>query len=245
MIAEAFRRSETVHAGRARILIPEALLPAAAFELARKALERARGKYSRFIRETGGTRSKMAHSSKPRFPATKSHRLDPEALPRAVRRRKSRNQNAWCRRNRAPRDLLEILLESEAAAIVRGREARAFGSSSGGGRGSGARRIRRSGCWLTLAAENTLRVDAGRIDTVMNLVGELIIGKSMLQRAIAEFERAHAKDSLRGKFVRRSRVSIPRARRAAKIRDEDPHGSGRTTFPPVSAHRARRGQDAQ
>ena len=34
----------------------------------------------------------------------------------------------------------------------------------------------------------------------MNLVGELIIGKSMLQRAIAEFERRHAKDPLRGKF---------------------------------------------
>ena len=50
------------------------------------------------------------------------------------------------------------------------------------------------------AAENTLRVDAGRIDTVMNLVGELIIGKSMLQRTIAEFERRFAKDSLRGKF---------------------------------------------
>jgi len=49
-------------------------------------------------------------------------------------------------------------------------------------------------------AENTLRVDAGRIDTVMNLVGELIIGKSMLQRTIAEFERRFAKDALRGKF---------------------------------------------
>ena len=34
----------------------------------------------------------------------------------------------------------------------------------------------------------------------MNLVGELIIGKSMLQRTIAEFERRFAKDALRGKF---------------------------------------------
>jgi two-component system, chemotaxis family, sensor kinase CheA len=49
-------------------------------------------------------------------------------------------------------------------------------------------------------AENTLRVDAGRIDTVMNLVGELIIGKSMLHRTIAEFEQRHSKDPLRGKF---------------------------------------------
>src|SRR5271156_1370958 len=51
------------------------------------------------------------------------------------------------------------------------------------------------------AAENTLRVDAGRIDTVMNLVGEMIIGKSMLQRVMAEFERRHAKDPLRGKLA--------------------------------------------
>ena len=66
------------------------------------------------------------------------------------------------------------------------------------------------------AAENTLRVDAGRIDTVMNLVGELIIGKSMLQRAIAEFERRHAKDPLRGKFCGRAGVSIARARTSCK-----------------------------
>ncbi len=46
-----------------------------------------------------------------------------------------------------------------------------------------------------------LRVDAARIDTVMNLVGEMIIGKSMLQRAMAEFEKRHTKDPLRGKFA--------------------------------------------
>ena len=35
--------------------------------------------------------------------------------------------------------------------------------------------------------ENILRVEAGRIDNVLNLVGELIIGKSMLQQALGEF----------------------------------------------------------
>ena len=40
---------------------------------------------------------------------------------------------------------------------------------------------------LARAAEGTLRVEAGRINTVMNLVGELIIGKSMLQRAIRDW----------------------------------------------------------
>jgi two-component system chemotaxis sensor kinase CheA len=53
---------------------------------------------------------------------------------------------------------------------------------------------------LSHVAENTLRVDATRIDTVMNLVGELIIGKSMLYRTIIEFEQRFAKDPLRGKF---------------------------------------------
>jgi two-component system chemotaxis sensor kinase CheA len=50
------------------------------------------------------------------------------------------------------------------------------------------------------AVENILRVDAERIDSVLNLVGELIIGKSMLQQAFAEFARHVPKDSLRGRF---------------------------------------------
>jgi len=48
--------------------------------------------------------------------------------------------------------------------------------------------------------ENILRVDAGRIDSVLNLVGELIIGKSMLQQALSEFSKRYPKDLLRGKF---------------------------------------------
>ena len=52
----------------------------------------------------------------------------------------------------------------------------------------------------TSAAETVLRVEAERIDNVLNLVGELIIGKSMLQQAMQEFARRFAKDSLRGRF---------------------------------------------
>jgi two-component system, chemotaxis family, sensor kinase CheA len=48
--------------------------------------------------------------------------------------------------------------------------------------------------------ENTLRVDASRIDAAMNLVGELIIGRSMLTRALVEFDQRHAKDPLRAKL---------------------------------------------
>ncbi len=49
--------------------------------------------------------------------------------------------------------------------------------------------------------ENLLRVDAGRIDNVLNLVGELIIGKSMLQQALIEFSKRYPKELLRGKFA--------------------------------------------
>ena len=50
-------------------------------------------------------------------------------------------------------------------------------------------------------AESSLRVDASRIDAVMNLVGELIIGKSMLHRTLSEFDQKHAKDPMRAKFA--------------------------------------------
>ena len=52
-----------------------------------------------------------------------------------------------------------------------------------------------------IVQENILRVDAGRIDSVLNLVGELIIGKSMLQQALNEFSKRYPKELLRGKFA--------------------------------------------
>ena len=98
-----------------------------------------------------------------------------------------------------PRDVLDILVESEAAAV----SASVGGESAEDGEMEDEDEAQSSSPPAGLAhavAENTLRVDAGRIDTVMNLVGELIIGKSMLQRTVAEFERRFAKDALRGKF---------------------------------------------
>jgi len=50
-------------------------------------------------------------------------------------------------------------------------------------------------------AENVLRVDAERIDNVLNLVGELIIAKSMVQQAVFEFARRFPKDTLRSRFA--------------------------------------------
>ena len=54
---------------------------------------------------------------------------------------------------------------------------------------------------VAAAQENLLRVEASRIDNVLNLVGELIIGKSMLQQALNEFSKRYPKELLRGKFA--------------------------------------------
>ncbi|HTD21776.1 MAG TPA: chemotaxis protein CheA [Terriglobales bacterium] len=50
------------------------------------------------------------------------------------------------------------------------------------------------------AADSTLRVDVERIDTLMNLVGELILGKSMLHQTITEFEKSFRKHPLHVRF---------------------------------------------
>jgi two-component system chemotaxis sensor kinase CheA len=49
-------------------------------------------------------------------------------------------------------------------------------------------------------SETLLRVDAEKIDSVLNLVGELIIAKSMLHQAINEFDKRHPKDPLKMRF---------------------------------------------
>jgi two-component system chemotaxis sensor kinase CheA len=54
---------------------------------------------------------------------------------------------------------------------------------------------------LKAIGENTLRVEAERIDSVLNLVGELIVGKSMLGQALGEFGKRFPKDPLRAKFA--------------------------------------------
>jgi two-component system, chemotaxis family, sensor kinase CheA len=71
-------------------------------------------------------------------------------------------------------------------------------------------------------ADNILRVDAERIDNLLNLVGELIIGKSMLQRTLNEFARQHPKDSTRSRFADamafQSRVLTDLQRSVMKVR---------------------------
>ncbi|MGB6876717.1 MAG: chemotaxis protein CheA, partial [Candidatus Acidiferrales bacterium] len=118
-------------------------------------------------------------------------------------------------------DLLEVLLQAEA---------RASGVASvtpASHRDAPPRAIdepaeREKTAATRLAADHTLRVDADRIDTVLNLIGELIIGKSMLHRTIIEFDKRHAKDPLRSRFADalalQSRVLEELQRSVMKIR---------------------------
>jgi len=90
-------------------------------------------------------------------------------------------------------ELLGDLLEAQAAQVVAGA---AETAENGAPINPGS-----SGSVATAVAESTLRVDATRIDAVMNLVGELIIGKSMLNRTLTEFDQKHARDPLRAKLA--------------------------------------------
>jgi len=97
-----------------------------------------------------------------------------------------------------PRDALQILLEAETVAessliaSIDSGHSESPGEDAAGSPGAPGGILGSSEAWL--------RVETGRIDTVMNLIGELIIGKSMLHRAIAEFDQKFPKDSLRNRL---------------------------------------------
>jgi len=90
-------------------------------------------------------------------------------------------------------ELLGDLLEAQAAKVVAGAAEKPEATA--------AAKAASPASAATTVAESTLRVDATRIDAVMNLVGELIIGKSMLNRTLTEFDQKHARDPLRAKLA--------------------------------------------
>jgi two-component system, chemotaxis family, sensor kinase CheA len=91
-------------------------------------------------------------------------------------------------------DLLGDILEAQAADVARTSE-----NPANGGNGESLKPAAGSSA-AAAVVESTLRVDASRIDAVMNLVGELIIGKSMLNRALTELDQRHARDPVRAKL---------------------------------------------
>jgi two-component system, chemotaxis family, sensor kinase CheA len=90
-------------------------------------------------------------------------------------------------------ELLGDLLDAQAAQVV--------AQAAEQGESSDAAKSGQAASAVATVAESTLRVDANRIDAVMNLVGELIIGKSMLHRALTEFDQRHARDPVRAKLA--------------------------------------------
>jgi two-component system chemotaxis sensor kinase CheA len=87
-------------------------------------------------------------------------------------------------------ELLGELLEAQAASVA----------SQAATAGSQTDPVKAPASVAATIAESTLRVDAARIDAVMNLVGELIIGKSMLHRGLTELDQRHARDPVRAKL---------------------------------------------
>jgi two-component system chemotaxis sensor kinase CheA len=97
-----------------------------------------------------------------------------------------------------PRDALQILLEPETAAESTMTASTDNGHSESAVEGAAGSPGTTGG--LLGSNEAWLRVETGRIDTVMNLIGELIIGKSMFHRAVNEFDQKFPKDPLRNRL---------------------------------------------
>jgi two-component system, chemotaxis family, sensor kinase CheA len=201
MIVEALRRGENVY-NITMQLDPESLLPAAAFELARKSLEAA----GRILALRPETATEGCQSIQAALATTKTADWIRKRcqVPSVV---SSISVDRAPVLQSPPRDLLEILIESEAKAIsgnlVATAESVLAPAVTPAHTHEDEEEVHEHSAtgMAHAASENMLRVDAHRIDAVMNLVGEMIIGKSMLQRAMSEFERRHSKDPIRGKLA--------------------------------------------
>ena len=72
------------------------------------------------------------------------------------------------------------------------------------------------------ATENLLRIDAERIDTVLDLAGELIIARSTLQQVLVDFTKKFGTDPIRARFAdalaKQSQVMYKLQRSVMKIR---------------------------
>ena len=187
MISEALHRGESVFNVALRV-DPKSSMRAAAFQLIRNVLH--------------GCGTVIALR-----PEDNSAAASVEVVEAALA--SSQSQSAIERRCRIPSIVSEVRIERAAAAETGDHELlgelleaeaeqnseqnQAHASAPGSPAGASAA--------VTTVAESTLRVEASRIDSVMNLVGELIIGKSMLHRALAEFDQKHSKDPVRAKLV--------------------------------------------
>jgi two-component system, chemotaxis family, sensor kinase CheA len=204
MIGEAIKRGETVY-NVAALIAAESSMPAAAVQLVRSALQ-ASGNVLAFRPGDDEELAKVkqieaAIATRQPVESLRKKCKVPTMISEVVVQPAEVEETTH-------RDLLEILLESEAKAVASGialppaivdESLNPYADLQEHDEVKAASPAVNPA--LAAAAENSLRVDATRIDNVMNLVGELIIGKSMLHRTILEFEKHHSKDPLRGKFA--------------------------------------------
>ncbi|HJZ64493.1 MAG TPA: chemotaxis protein CheA [Candidatus Acidoferrum sp.] len=187
MISEALHRGEVVYNIALRI-DPNSLMRAAAFQLIRNVLHGC-GTVIALRPEDNATAATVeiveaALATK----AAESQLQQRCRIPSIV-------AEVWVERasaaNAADHELLGELLEAQAAKISASAEQEDSGAAAKSAQASA----------VAAVAESILRVDAARIDAVMNLVGELIIGKSMLHRALSEFDQRHSRDPVRAKMA--------------------------------------------
>jgi len=189
MISEAVHRGEAVYNIALRI-DPNSLMRAAAFQLIRNVLHGS-GTVIALRPEDNVAAASVEiveaalASSQPEEKLTQRCRI-PSIVSDVRIERASTAETA-------EHELLGDLLEAQAAQLG------AVAAESGENAGPSV--PANSASAATTVAESTLRVDATRIDAVMNLVGELIIGKSMLNRTLTEFDQKHARDPLRAKLA--------------------------------------------
>ena len=188
MISEALLRGETVYNVALRV-DPESAMRAAAFQLVRNVLHacgtvialRPEDNLNAASVEVVEAALASSHAidhiaHRCRIPAIVSNvRIEPAAQAEA-----------------AEHELLGDILEAQAAR---------FTSQAVDAHERSATKQTAAASAVAAVAESTLRVDTARIDAVMNLVGELIIGKSMLHRTLSEFDRNHSRDPVRTKLA--------------------------------------------
>ncbi len=186
MISEAVHRGEAVYNIALRI-DPNSLMRAAAFQLIRNVLH--------------GSGTVIALRPEDNLAAASVEIVEAAlASSQSVERLKQR-----CR---IPSIVSDVRIEQAATAETSEHEllgdvleAQAANFVAGAAENGVATKTATPGSAAAAVAEATLRVEATRIDAVMNLVGELIIGKSMLNRTLSEFDQKHARDPLRAKLA--------------------------------------------
>ncbi len=189
MISEALHRGERVYNVALRI-DPNSTMRAAAFQLIRNVLH--------------GSGTVIALR-----PEDNSSAADVEIVEAALT--STRDEEQLAQRCRIPSIVSGLRIERTRAAetpehemlgdLLAAEAAQLLASAASGEEAASREKLPGASSAVAAVAESTLRVDASRIDTVMNLVGELIIGKSMLHRALSEFDQKHGRDPVRAKLA--------------------------------------------